>query len=175
MNTLVVNNIKDLTSITDIEINVPVYVEDNGRFYAKNEAGQWEPVKFNAGNSNIQMSLYDMNKQIIKQLGDLSEEQIEAVLDIFEKYHSIAKQEYYLLYGKEISYFTLFHCDEFGEGSHGGLGELVIECLTNIGPIYSISLTEAKDAIELWVLPDGKEDVTCLYLFGYDQGVVEFG
>ena len=175
MNTLVVNNIKDLTSITDIETNVPVYVEDSCRFYAKNEAGQWEPVKFDGANSNVQMSLYDMNKQIIKQLGDLSDEQIEAVLDIFEEYYSNTIQQYYLLYGKEMSYFTLFHYDEFAEGSYGCLGELVIECLTNIGPIYSISLTEAKDAIEIWVMPEGKEEVTCLYLFGYDSGVVEFG
>ena len=177
MNTLVVNNIKDLTSITDIEINVPVYVEDSGRFYAKNEAGQWEPVKFNAGNSNVQMSLYDMNKQIIKQLGKMSKEQLESetTTEIFNEYWSITKQQYFLLYGKEISYFTLFHYDEFGEGSHGFLDALVIECLNNVGEIYSISLTEAKDAVEIWVLPDGEEDVTCMYLFGYDQGVVEFG
>lgn len=169
----IVNKKEDLISV-DVETNVPVYVEHDQRFYAKNQDNIWEPVQFNS-NSNVQMSLYDMNKQIIKQLGDLSEEQIEAVLNIFEEYSSIAKQEYYLLYGKEISYFTLFHYDEFGEGSHGGFGELVIECLTNIGPIYSISLTEAKDAIEIWVLPEGSEDVTCLYLFGYDSGVVEFG
>ena len=169
-----VNKKEDLIMV-DVEPNVPVYVEKEQRFYAKNTDNVWEPVQFANGESNISMSLYDMNKQIIKQLGDLSEEQIEAVLNIFEEYSSIAKQEYYLLYGKEISYFTLFHYDEFGEGSHGGFGELVIECLTNIGPIYSISLTEAKDAIEIWVLPEGSEDVTCLYLFGYDSGVVEFG
>lgn len=168
-----VHKIEDLIAV-EAETDVPVYVEKEQRFYAKNADNIWEPVQF-TNESSVQMSLYDMNKQIIKQLGDLSEEQIETVLDIFEKYHSNTIQQYYLLYGKEMSYFTLFHYDEFAEGSYGCLGELVIECLTNIGSIYSISLTEAEDAIEIWVMPDGEEEVTCLYLFGYDSGVVEFG
>ena len=175
MNTLVVSNIKDLTSITDIETNVPVYVEDSRRFYAKNEAGQWEPVKFNAGNSNVQMSLYDMNKQIIKQLGTPSDEELARQLDLCDEYDTAIKQEYYLLYGKEISYFTLFRFNHYAEGNYGPLSAMVYECLKNVGTIYNISPTEAKDAVEIWVLPNGEEDVTCMYLFGYDQGVVEFG
>ena len=175
MDTLVVKNIKELTTIIEIETNKPVYVEDANRFYAKNEAGQWEPVKFNGANSNVQMSLYDMNKQIIKQLGVPTEEELARQLDLCDEYDTNMVQKYYLLYGKEINYFTLFHNDEFAGGSYGPLSQMVYECLKNVGTIYNISLTEAKDAIEIWALPEGNEDVTCLYLFGYDQGIVEFG
>ena len=175
MDTLVVKNIKELTTITEIETNKPVYVEDANRFYAKNGAGEWEPVKFNGANSNVQMSLYDMNKQIIKQLGVPTEEELARQLDLCDEYDTNMAQKYYLLYGKEINYFTLFHNDEFAGGSYGPLSQMVSECLKNVGTIYNISLTEAKDAIEIWVLPEGNEEVTCMYLFGYDQGVVEFG
>jgi hypothetical protein len=52
-------------------------------------------------------------------------------------------------------------------------GNEVVDCLNNIGDIKAIDLTEANDAIEIWV-QDG-ENVTCLYLFPYDSGVVQVG
>ena len=169
----IVNKKEDLISV-DVETNVPVYVEHDQRFYAKNQDNIWEPVQFNS-NSNVQMSLYDMNKQIIKQLGTPSDEELARQLDLCDEYDTAIKQEYYLLYGKEISYFTLFHFDHYAEGNYGPLSAMVYDCLKNVGSIYSINPTEAKDAVEIWVLPEGSEDVTCLYLFGYDSGVVEFG
>lgn len=160
---------EDLVNV-NVEPKVPVYVEKEQRFYAKNEDNIWEPVQF-GGESNIAMSLYDMNKQIIKQLGPLTTE-LEAQLEICDEYFNIAGHTYYLMYGKEISYFTLFH---YEEGNYGPLSHMVKECLDNVGTIYSISLTENKDAVEIWILPEDAEEVTCMYLFGYDSGVVEFG
>lgn len=168
-----VNKKEDLIAV-DVETNVPVYVEKEQRFYAKNADNIWEPVQFTS-ESNVQMSLYDMNKQIIKQLGIPDEEELARQLDLCDEYAGNMKQEYYLLYGKEINYFTLFHNDVYAEGNIGPLSQMVYECLVNVGTIYNISLTESADAVEIWVLPEGEEDLTCMYLFGYDAGVVEFG
>ena len=73
-----------------------------------------------------------------------------------------------MLYGKEISYFTLFKLKQVDSFPHEA-----IDCLQNIGPIKAIDLTEDKDAIEAWVMAD--DEATCLYLFPYDMGVVVVG
>ena len=52
-------------------------------------------------------------------------------------------------------------------------GHEVIECLKNIGVIKAIDLTEENDAIEAWV--DNEGEATCLYLFPYDNGIVQVG
>ena len=51
-----------------------------------------------------------------------------------------------MLYGKEISYFTVF---EIIESQY--FSEEVLACCLNIGPIKAMDLTETKDAIEIWI------------------------
>ena len=66
--------------------------------------GSWNEI--NMENGGINMGLYDMNKQIISQLPALNDftKAIADVRDLHGKYWN----EYYMMYGKEISYFTLF-------------------------------------------------------------------
>ena len=85
-----------------------------------------------------------------------------------------------MLYGREINYFTLFVKDENWELESLDIG--VIECLNNIGTIYSIEYTKEKDAIEIWVEVETNTDteeieklITCMYLFPYDAGIVKVG
>ena len=128
--------------------------------------GNWN--KINVEGSNISMGLYDMNKQIIAQLPTLTTNDLLEKLPLVEELHNKYNNEYYMLYGKEISYFTLFKLKEIESFPHEA-----IDCLQNIGPIKAIDLTEDKDAIEAWVMAD--DEATCLYLFPYDMGVVVVG
>ena len=128
--------------------------------------GNWN--KINVEGSNISMGLYDMNKQIISQLPTLTTDDLLEKLPLVEELHNKYNNEYYMLYGKEISYFTLFKLKEVESFPHEA-----IDCLQNIGPIKAIDLTEDKDAIEAWVMAD--DEATCLYLFPYDMGVVVVG
>ena len=48
-----------------------------------------------------------------------------------------------------------------------------IDCCKNVGIIKAMDLTESQDAIEIWV--ETSEGPTCLYLFPYDNGVVQVG
>ena len=82
--------------------------------------------------------------------------------------HSKFENFYYMLYGKEISYFTLFKINESKY-----FGKEVIECLKDVGYIKAIDLTDTGDAIECWV--ENEQGPTCLYLFPYDAGVVQVG
>ena len=128
--------------------------------------GNWN--KINVEGSNISMGLYDMNKQIISQLPTLTTDDLLEKLPLVEELHNKYNNEYYMLYGKEISYFTLFKLKQVESFPHEA-----IDCLQNIGPIKAIDLTEDKDAIEAWVMAD--DEATCLYLFPYDMGVVVVG
>ena len=135
----------------------------DGHYYIWHE-GQWNAIKMDK--SGFEMGLYDMNKQIISQLPDLTE--FEDATAAINKLYESRPDRFYMMYGKEISYFTLFEIiDDFWFPSN------VIECCANIGNIKAIDLTEAADAIEIWVMSD--DEPTCLYLFPYDSGVVKVG
>ena len=127
--------------------------------------GSWNEIKMEG--SGINMGLYDMNKQIISQLPALNDftKAIADVRDLHGKYWN----EYYMMYGKEISYFTLFKVCGMNE-----FGQDVIDCCANIGVIKAMDMTEAAAAIEIWVQPEIGEP-TCLYLFPYDSGIVQVG
>lgn len=135
----------------------------DGKYYIWHE-DNWH--EFNMSKSGLEIGLYDMNKQIISQL--------PALTNILEKQKLInnfsvnTKNTYYMLYGKEISYFTLFKIKEYQY-----FGAEVVDCLEHIGFIKAIDLTEANDAIEIWL--ENEDGPTCLYLFPYDIGVVQVG
>lgn len=125
---------------------------------------QWN--EFQMENSGIKMELYDMNKQIIAQLPDLADwDRVEEVVNTFD---TNWQNTYYMMYGKEISYFTVFKIKE-----PNGFGREFIDVVKNVGIIKSIDLTEAADAIEIWVIYNNEP--TCLYLFPYDMGIVQVG
>ena len=127
------------------------------------------------------VSLYELNRSIIKQQGPLEEKDIKLKMNILKEF-SNTFGKYYLLYGREINYFTLFVKDENWELESLDLG--VIECLNNIGTIYSIEYTKEKDAIEIWIEVETETStdtekseklITCMYLFPYDTGIVKIG
>ena len=114
----------------------------------------------------LKMSLYELNRSIIEQLPTMTD--FTKAIDVINAYKACTKNQYYMLYGKDLSYFTMFNVQEQGECDSLGCG--VIECLANVGEVRAVDLTEAGDAIEIWVVANGT--VSCLYLFPYDTGVV---
>lgn len=132
--------------------------------------GQFSLIKIDP-ETGFQMGLYEMNKQIINQLPDLTEldvaEKVELINNFFTGAH---ESEYVMLLGKEISYYTIFHRNPDMVET---LGEAALECLNNIGMIKAIDTTEDLTAIECWVVPVDSDEPTCLYMFTYDIGVVE--
>ena len=127
--------------------------------------GEWHDLKMEG--SNLELGLYDLNKQIISQLPVLADFS-NAIINI-RKLHEKYWNKYYMMYGKEISYFTLFEVCGLND-----FGQDIIDCCANIGTIKSMDMTEPEDAIEIWVQPE-EADPTCLYLFPYDSGLVKVG
>lgn len=126
---------------------------------------QWNAIKMDS--SGFEMGLYDMNKQIISQLPDLTD--WDRVAEVLTNFDIDWNNDYYMLYGKEISYFTVFKIKE-----HNEFAREVVDVIKNVGSaVKAIDLTEAADAIEVWVMY--KDEPTCLYLFPYDMGIVQVG
>ena len=126
--------------------------------------GKWVPVT--SDGAGLSLGLYDLNKQLIAQLPELADlnKAIQTISALHEMYHN----KYYMLYGKEISYFTLFKLIE-----PQYFAQEVLDCLRNVGKIKAIDPDEPGTALEIWVETD--DGPTCLYLFPYDSGLVQVG
>lgn len=125
----------------------------------------WHEFKAESG---LNLNLYDLNKSIISQLPNLNSENIYKAIKLINIFAEDTNNTYHMLYGKEINYFTLFVKDFYARES---IGQEVINCLSNIGIIKSIELTEEKDAVEIWV--ENENNFIILYLFPYDNGIIE--
>lgn len=114
----------------------------------------------------LTVSLYDLNKSMFLNARNMDWRKVEGVI---KKWNPTG--EYFLMYGKEIGYFTLLKRDlEATEKMY----EVFKDCLSNVGDLKACDITEAGDALEIWIKPTDKDEVTCLYLFNYDEGVVKF-
>lgn len=129
----------------------------------------WKIATFE--DSNLSVSLYDLNKTAIPQLPPLTQEQLDKIPELLNTFCEECRNTFYMLYGKEISYFTLFVKNS--DMTNETFAEVVLDCLRMVGSIRAIDLVDVGDAIEIWVVNENNE-ATCLYLFPYDLGVVPF-
>ena len=83
---------------------------------------------------------------------------------------------YYMLYGREINYFTIFKKGNIGESDFATFWDGLKECLTALGAVRSINVNKLEDgsasSIEIWIKYN--DVVTCMYLFNYDEGIVTY-
>lgn len=115
------------------------------------------------------MNLYDLNKLIISQIPSLSQDALLEKKDVINALHAKYNNSYYMLYGKEISYFTLFKIIDPTYFNYD-----VFDCLKHLGgDIKAMDLTEDSDAVEIWI--EIEQNPICLYLFPYDNGVINVG
>lgn len=116
------------------------------------------------------IELYELNRSIIEQQGALDADALTEKFELINTFATNTKNDFYMLYGREINYFTVFTKHEKWELETLALA--VTECLANIGSVYSIELTAEKDAVEIWVKDIHQDLLTCMYLFPYDGGIV---
>lgn len=135
---------------------------------------QWEAQEegeLTTASGDITMSLYEMNRQLINQLPDYNEGAWSGAKEIMREYIKNHPNTFYMMYGRELNYFTVFMKN--GDGEFDNLFDAVLECLNSIGKVRSFDF-DGEGACEIWVKPDVASTVTCLYLFPYDDGVVTF-
>lgn len=134
----------------------------NYKIYINND---WQAIDFSE--TGLKLNLYDINQQIIPQLPDLSKEQRLEKIQLINTFVKEQKNEFYMLYGKNMSYFTVFKKDNRGAAS---LGSEALYCLDELGNIKSIE--QEAGGIEFWILKKEDNIADCLYLFPYDMGII---
>ena len=118
---------------------------------------------------NLQINLYDMNKQIMSQMPALADEALETAHLLITDTTATSGATYFMLLCREINYYTIFKLERDNSGL-ANIASEVFECVNNIGTLKSVETVEG--AIEIWVHPEDEEPMA-MYLFPYDMGVIK--
>lgn len=163
---ITVESYKDLKALRFHGEGETAYVKKDKCGYVYHD-NKW--VKINTDGSGLKMNLYEINKSIYSQMDPLGDDSLEYLKRDIDKGLT---GNYYLLYGREISYFTLF---ERKNETNETLGEVVLDCLKTFGKIYSYEFRDEEQTVEIWVHNEKDSLATALYLFDYKDGVVYYG
>lgn len=170
---LKLKNISELEAIEEPKEGQVAFLEETNEYMVYANA-QWMPVEAQINNEgNLQLNLYELNKQIISQLPPFEEEQWNKAEETFNKWIENTSGKYHMLYGREINYFTVFTSEEENkETEFKNMFEAVKACLDFVGIVHVFDITEDGNAIEIWV--KHADMITCMYLFKYDTGIVTY-
>ena len=131
------------------------------------------------------MSLYELNQNIIAQMKDLTPTEIKKRMKTVRSwlYHGTAK--YYALICWDYNYVTIFH---FPNDNYDDQIQEITDILVALGPIRAIDPLSGGytvdthhiddeidnvDAFEIWIKYREDEDPKLFMLFPYDGGIVE--
>ena len=167
---ITVRHYKDLKALQFHGEGETAYVESDKKGYIYHD-GKWVEIKTDG--SGLSMNLYEINKSIISQLEPLTDETLEYLKKDIDKGLT---GDYYLLYGKEISYFTLFERRHIVTDmlKNESLGDMVLECLKSFEKVYSYEFKDDEGVVEIWVHNQNNNLATVLYLFDYKDGIVYY-
>lgn len=162
---MLVERLAELNNIKNPKDGTIVKCNEDKNTYMYNHG--WQKLVGEETPSGFRMNLYDYNKMLIANFSPLTQEQIDASID---KINEWAFGNYQMLYGKSMSYFTVFHRNLSSKES---LGFAVFDCLKEVGQVVSIDINSQDNVWEIWIRTPEQEN-ECLYLFNYDEGVVEY-
>lgn len=151
---------KDNNIITNPEEGQLAHSPETSKMYRYTN-GEWEMIDVDG--DFLQMSLYEINKQIVAQKQPIEKEYFSEKINL---YVENTKAKYYMLLCKDLNYYTVF---VLNETVNTKIADEVFECVSCLGEVKDV---ENQDAVEIWVQPEGEEPAV-MYLFVYDEGVIE--
>ena len=178
MDIIYINTSNDLLELEAPQTDSIYHCEDTGIEYVYNpNTYNWDELTSldedfltNEENTN-NMTLYDVNKMLIKQLPPMSEEQIKdkcgKLLESFYNY----KEKYYMLLCREYNYYTVFEKNNCVDQP---FVYAVIDIIKDLGDIHTVNKND-DGVLEFWITPYGEDDVYAFFLFPYERGIVYFG
>lgn len=123
---------------------------------------------------SIGQTIFEMNKGLVSKepLFDWSDlDEVKKLnLDIEKWFDTFTEDTYYLLYGRDIHYVTLF---KNARQPGPDILKILHETLDAVGDVISIDRAQMGDekSLEIWMrTADSKAEL--LYLFPYDKGIV---
>ena len=113
----------------------------------------------------LNLSLLDLNKQIIGQQADLDVNIAKERIQSFKFKNNDTR--HFMLLSNEIHYFTVFNIDKAAKET---MEDAIIECVQNFGVIKDVEVNE--NDIDIWV-KNSEDEVIFFKLFDYDWGIIE--
>ena len=168
---LKVPNLNMLQSLVNHAEGEIAFVEDTNSCYVYHD-DNWLPINVKAepGTDGLNISLYDLNKQIIGQLDPLSAEELDEKVKML---NCFGKKNLYMLNCKEINYFTILAYNDSENLDYSSFGEGIISLLYDLtDSIYAID-EKTDDVVEIWIKYE--EEPIVFYLFNYENGLVTYG
>lgn len=167
---ITVDSLSILNSLKIKEIGDTAYVVKEQKVYEYKEGG-WAPKALPEGKINL--SVYDMNKQIVSQLGAADDISLLTPVRKFKNKGG----KYFMLICRDINYYTLFATigdDKIPLESPERIEKEVLACVKDIGELRSAEEIEGTEAVEIWVQPKEEygSDPLVMYFFNYDKGVI---
>ena len=130
------------------------------------EEGQETPI--------AQISMYQMNKDLIKGLKKMNNMDVNRALEKVAEWFNPTETHYALL-NHEHHYFTIFELsDNEATGNPQSFIKELKDVLMNYYADHDLRAIDidTNGAVEIWAMWDGEPTVA--YLFPYEQGVVYF-
>ena len=167
---ITVDSLSILNSLKIKEIGDTAYVNKEQKVYEYTEGG-WTPKALPEGKINL--SVYDMNKQIVSQLGAADDISLLTPVRKFKNKGG----KYFMLICRDINYYTLFATignDKIPLEPPERIEKEVLACVKDIGELRSAEEIEGTEAVEIWVQPKEEygPDPLVMYFFNYDKGVI---
>ena len=155
--------------INEMEDGDIIYVAEEQSIYIKDGDGFRHPN----GDINVQMTQYEINKQVYAQLPPKTPEELgELAQIIIDFYKNISFDHRTMLLCRDINYYTIiegFDCAAFVD--FDSPEEAIIVCANDIGEILDINAVDG--AVEIWVkTPEG--EAMAMYLFECENCFVSF-
>ena len=168
-----VDKFEDLEHITAEDF---AFVKQENQYYTLRDTGSWTPVGKTEGNVStidLGMSQYEVNKNLVRQLPDFTAEDFEAAKVIIKDFLPANESEdYFMLLGREINYYTVFHRSNLFDDTKYSLVDELLACLRlGFDSVRDLHLTADKGALEIWVI--NQDEPAILYFFNYDGGVIQ--
>lgn len=172
MNIIKVKNIKFRDALMNRGEGETVYCEEENTCYTWSN-NSWNEVSSTVDAAGeIKVNYRDLVVNAISNFEPFTIENTEKYQVLINNWDEIQNKEYYMLYARELDYFTLLH--RVPEDGSKCLGKEIMDCLWNLGYIiYIEDFTEEDDRVIFWIKTD-KGLVTEVYLFDYTEGVVPF-
>ena len=135
--------------------------------------GEWVPFLPKADGKGPEISLYELNRSIIRQQREYNANQMQDFINDLNNYADETTNKYYMLLSVETAYYTVFVSQPDESNDLKDLGSALLAISLAIGPIVSHDICE--DHVEIWFRNLEDNEVYIYMLFPYDGGVVPFG
>jgi hypothetical protein len=167
MDVITVKNKEELEAMEKVDGKLVYNGEDQKYYMAK--ANEWISVPVTMSSEGLVVNLYELNKQIVEQLDFITEEEFQGKRSMLEEFMT---GNAYMLYGREIGYFTVFMRDKDKKDYNNPVDAFYDIFSIFEKQVYSMEYNDDKTAIEIWI--KFNEQATVLYLFDYSAAVVYY-